>query len=168
MNMKMNGTAKYFLVGLAVSLIFQLLSGSLIPAAAQSSSSTPSCLSAQPHATSGGSEKLVYRFEGVSTDYWLYYSYGAQDTEQQYAMELIITTTDDSCDVAFWNAPGHSFAYSKVVPMDVAKQFSLAGFQQHLEAVGQAEFEDYYESADPSTFFEEDRWALRQLGVNIR
>jgi hypothetical protein len=168
MNIKMNGIAKYFLVGLAISLVFQILSASLSPATAQSSSSAPSCLSAQPHATSGGSEKLVHRFEGVSTDYWLYYSYGAQDTEQQYAMELIITTTDDSCDVAFWNAPGHSFAYSKVVPMDVAKQFSLAGFQQHLEAVGQAEFEDYYESADPSTFFEEDRWALRQLGVNIR
>jgi hypothetical protein len=159
---------KYFLVGLAASLIFQLLSGVGSPATAQPSISAPSCLSAQPHATSGGSEKLMYRFEGVTTDYWLYYSYGAQDTEQQYAMELIITTTDNSCNVAFWNAPGHSFAYSKFVPMDVAKQFSLAGFQQHLEAVGQAEFEEYYESADPSTLFEEDKWALRQLGVAVR
>jgi hypothetical protein len=159
---------KHFLFGIAASLIFQLFSGILSPVNAQSSSAEPPCLSTQPHATSGGSEKLVYRFEGVNTDYWLYYSYGAQDTEQQYAMELIITTTDNSCNVAHWNAPGHSFAYSQFVPMDVAKQFSLAGFQQHLEAVGQAEFEAYYESANPSEFFEEDKWALRQLGVNMQ
>ena len=157
-----------FLIGIAVFVIAsQLAVRNYQPAIAQQNAA-PTCLSAQPHATSGGSEKLIDKYEGVSTDYWLYYTYGALDKKQQHAMELILTTTANSCDVAYWNAAGHSFSYATVVPMDVAKQFSLAGFQQHLDRVGQQAFEAYYAAADPSSFFEEDLWALRQLGINLQ
>ena len=165
--MKISRRISQFLIGIAAFvMVSQLAFMNHLPVIAQQNAA-PACLSAQPHATSGGSEKLVSQYEGDSTDYWLYYTYGALDTEQQYAMELVLTTTANSCDVAYWNAAGHSFSYSSVVPMDVAKQFSLAGFQQHLDSVGQQAFAAYYASADPSLFFEEDLWALRQLGISL-
>ena len=167
--MKVSKRVSQFLIGLAaVFMASQLAFRNGHPAIAQMSNAAPICLSDQPYATSGGSEKLINKYEGVNTDYWLYYTYGASDTAQQYAMELVLTTTVDSCDVAYWNAAGHSFSYATVVPMDVAKQFSLAGFQQHLNRVGQQAFETYYASADPSLFFEEDLWALRQLGIDLQ
>ena len=166
--MKPNKRISQFLMGIAVFVMASQLTLSTHQSAiAQQSSTAPACLSAQPHATAGGSEKLIDQYEGISTDYWLYYTYGALDTQQQYAMELILTTTANSCDVTYWNAAGHPFSYATVVPMDVAKQFSLAGFQRHLDRVGQQAFEDYYASADPSLFFEEDLWALSQLGIDL-
>lgn len=166
--MRSSKRVSHFLIGIAAFILAsQMTLSSYQSVSAQQGSSTPTCLSAQPHAMAGGSEKLIDKYEGVSTNYWLYYTYGALDTKQQYAMELILTTTSNSCDASYWNAAGHSFSYASVVPIDVAKQFSLAGFQRHLDRVGQQAFEAYYTSANPSLFFEEDLWALRQLGIDL-
>lgn len=166
--MKISKRVFHFLIGIAAFITAsQIALSSHQPATAQQASSTPACLSTQPYAVAGGSERLIEKYEGVSTDYWLYYTYGALDTKQQYAMELILTTTASSCDAAYWNAAGHAFSYATAVPMDVAKQFSLAGFQRHLDRVGQPSFEAYYAAVDPNLFFAEDLWALRQLGIEF-
>lgn len=151
--------------GLAISLSFHNVFATNQDSVSAQTIAPPTCLASHRYATAGGSEKLIHRYEGIESNYWLYYVYGRADEAQQYPMELIAVTKGSQCSVSFWNAPSHDFSYTEYVPLDVAKQFSLAELELYRDEIGEEAFLKHYSSVDRSKFNQETIWALDQLNI---
>ena len=100
-----------------------------------------------------------------------YYLLAAYTENSQAPTNLIITVTNGSCEEVFFNPMGDRVPFASVVPQSVAQQLTLARFRQEIQRIGKERFQQQVSQGAASTqnptWFAEEVWALRQLGITV-
>ena len=103
-----------------------------------------------------------------SKDYYLLATY----TENSQApTNLIIAVTNGRCEEVFFNPMGDRIPLASVVSLSVAQQLTLARFRREIQRLGKERFQQQVSQGAASTqnptWFAEEVWALRQLGIAV-
>lgn len=149
-----------FLIGLSVAMSWSVASAQL-PASVQS------CIPTQirlpiTHSEIIGSTRLSGR---------TYYLLAAYAEGQARPTDLVISTEGESCQEEFFNPMGDRLSLAQFLPQSVARQLTLARLRRAIEQAGSAAaFQQQVNQAAEngnSVWFEEEAWALQQLGIDI-
>jgi hypothetical protein len=101
-------------------------------------------------------------------DYYLLTTY---TENSQTPTNLIIAVTNGRCEEVFFNPMGDRVPFASVVPQSVAQQLTLARFRREIQRLGKDRFQQQVNQGAASTqnptWFAEEVWALRQLGIAI-
>ncbi len=101
-------------------------------------------------------------------DYYLLATYTGSS---QPPTNLIIAVTSGSCEEVFFNPMGDRVPFASVVPQSVAQQLTLAQFRREIQRIGKDRFQQQVSQGATSTqnptWFAEEIWALRQLGIAV-
>ena len=101
------------------------------------------------------------------TTYYLFNAYELNDTQ---GAELIISLNNNRCRKVFYNPMGDSIALASVVPQSVARQLTLGRYRRELNRIGKSAFQQQINQSagtGNTTWFDEQIWALRQLGITV-
>jgi hypothetical protein len=100
-----------------------------------------------------------------------YYLLATHTENSQAPTNLIITVTNGRCEEVFFNPMGDRVPFASVVPQSVAQQLTLARFRREIQRLGKDRFQQQVNQGAASTqnptWFAEEVWALRQLGIAI-
>ena len=100
-----------------------------------------------------------------------YYLLAAYTENSQAPTNLIIAVTNGRCEEVFFNPMGDRVPFASVVPQSVAQQLTLARFQREIQRIGKDRFQQQVSEGAASTqnptWFAEEVWALRQLGITV-
>lgn len=90
------------------------------------------------------------------------------DTSGQ-RFDVVVSTENGQCREDFFNPMGDRMPLHGSVPLPVAQQFALRGLQQSIQRDGKAKVVQrlHQAAAQGFTFYPEEIWALRQLGINL-
>jgi hypothetical protein len=97
-----------------------------------------------------------------------YYLLAAYEQGDSIASDLIISTTNGRCERKLYNPTGDRLALASVVPQTVARQLTLKRYQREIQRIGQPAFEKQLDRAQSNRWFDEEVWALQQLGISLR
>lgn len=100
-----------------------------------------------------------------------YYLLATYTESSQAPTNLIIAVTNGSCEEVFFNPMGDRVPFASVVPQSVAQQLTLARFRREIQRLGKDRFQQQVNQGAASTqnptWFAEEVWALRQLGITV-
>ncbi|MDX2241104.1 MAG: hypothetical protein NW224_10510 [Leptolyngbyaceae cyanobacterium bins.302] len=100
-----------------------------------------------------------------------YYLLATYTENNQQPTNLIITVANGSCEELFFNPMGDRIPFASVVPQSVAQQLTLAQYRREIERIGNDRFQQQVNQGAASTqnptWFAEEVWALRQLGITV-
>jgi hypothetical protein len=104
-----------------------------------------------------------------STEYQYLASYVGKS---QYPDDLVIAVNvRGECEVAFHNPGGHSVPLASQLPKPVARQLTLARYRYLLNQSGKQQFQrgvnESVAGQEEVIWFDEQVWALQQLGISI-
>jgi hypothetical protein len=97
-----------------------------------------------------------------------YYLLAAYEQGDPVASDLIISTANRSCRREFYNPTGDRLSLASAVPQTVARQLTLKRYQREIKRIGRAEFEQQVKQSRSDRWFDEETWALQQLGIRSR
>jgi len=149
-----------FLVGVSVVMSWSVASAQL-PATVQS------CIPTQTHLPITRSEIIgSTRLSGRT-----YYLLAAYAEGQTSPTDLVISTEGESCQEEFFNPMSDRLSLTQFLPQSVARQLTLARLRRAMAQAGSAaafqqQVDQAAENGNP-VWFEEEAWALQQLGINI-
>jgi hypothetical protein len=116
----------------------------------------------------------IGRSELIGSSRWQgqnYYLLATYTQNSQQPIPLIIAVTQGRCRELFFNPMGDRVPFASVVPQSVAQQLTLAQFRREMKRLGKARFQQQVNqgaAAIPKpTWFAEEVWALRQLGITV-
>lgn len=149
-----------FVIGLSVAMSWSIASAQL-PAAVQS------CIPTQTRLPITRSE-IIGSTRLSSRTYYLLAAYAEGQTRPA---DLVISTEGDSCQEEFFNPMGDWLSLAQFLPQSVARQLTLARLRRAMEQAGSAaafqqQINQAVENGNP-VWFEEEVWALQQLGIAI-
>jgi hypothetical protein len=99
-----------------------------------------------------------------------YYLLTAYEQGDDVASDLVIAASGESCERIFYNPMGDRLALSSTVPQAVARQLTLQRYQREIQRIGQQAFQQQVNQAASSgsvTWYDEEVWALQQLGITV-
>ncbi|NJR60648.1 MAG: hypothetical protein HC769_18555 [Cyanobacteria bacterium CRU_2_1] len=100
-----------------------------------------------------------------------YYLLATYTENSQAPTNLIIAVTNGRCEEVFFNPMGDRVPFASVVPQSVAQQLTLARFRREIQRLGKDRFQQQVNQGAATTrnptWFAEEVWALRQLGIAI-
>ncbi len=100
-----------------------------------------------------------------------YYSLATHTEDSQAPTNLIIAVMNGRCEEVFFNPMGDRVPFASVVPQSVAQQLTLARFRREIQRLGKDRFQQQVNQGAASTrnptWFAEEVWALRQLGIAV-
>lgn len=106
------------------------------------------------------------RVSGI--DYYLLSAYELNDTQ---GTDLVISLRGDRCKQVFYNPMGDPIPLANAVGKQVARQLILSRYQRKIKELGRDKFQqEINESATNSkqvVWWDEEVWALRQLGLKV-
>jgi hypothetical protein len=84
---------------------------------------------------------------------------------------LVVKTVGQDCQEVFFNPGGESVQLAGSMPLTVARRLTLGLYEHEIEEIGREKFQaDLIKAAgsrDSVTWFDEEIWALKQLGISI-
>ncbi|OUC14549.1 MAG: hypothetical protein B0A82_11470 [Alkalinema sp. CACIAM 70d] len=100
-----------------------------------------------------------------------YYLLATYIENNQQPTNLIISVTNGCCEKLFFNPMGDRVPFSSVVPRSIAQQLTLAQYQREIQRIGKDRFQQQVSQGAAATrnptWFTEEVWALRQLGITV-
>ncbi|MGI0492530.1 hypothetical protein ACN4EG_12150 [Alkalinema pantanalense CENA528] len=100
-----------------------------------------------------------------------YYLLATYTENSQAPTNLIIAVRNGSCEEVFFNPMGDRLSFSSAVPRSVAQQLTLAQYRHEIQRMGKDRFQQQVSQGAASTqnptWFAEEVWALRQLGIAV-
>jgi hypothetical protein len=110
-----------------------------------------------------------YAFEGET-----YYLFGLLEEGKPVdspPVLLVVKTTGQDCQEVFFNPGGETVQFAQVMPQTVARRLTLGLYEHEIDKIGIDKFKaDIVKVAGSRTsiiWFDEEVWALRQLGISI-
>ncbi|MBD1847992.1 hypothetical protein H6F89_32415 [Cyanobacteria bacterium FACHB-63] len=94
-----------------------------------------------------------------------YYLLAAYEQGDPIASDLIISIANKSCRREFYNPTGDRLALASAVPQTVARQLTLKRYQREINRIGRVTFEQQVKRSSSDRWFDEEAWALQQLGI---
>ncbi len=82
--------------------------------------------------------------------------------------DLIISVTNGACERKLYNPTGDRLALASAVPQPVARQLTLQRYRREIKRIGKPTFEKQLDRTQQSRWFDEEVWALQQLGIQLR
>lgn len=97
--------------------------------------------------------------------YYLFHAYKSNNNQS----DLVISVANGRCQTEFSNPGGDRMPMHGAVPLEVAQQLTLKSFQSAIRRDGKAKVAQRVQQAAAQgfTFYPEEIWALRQLGINL-
>ena len=151
-------------INIAVFMLIGCIMLTIAPSLAQSSNVPATVNSCIPKAQ-------VARTELVSSTTLrgkTYYLLAAYEQGDPVASDLIISTANKSCRREFYNPTGDRLALATSIPQTVARQLTLQRYQREIQRIGRAAFEQQVKKSSSNRWFDEERWALQQLGIHAK
>lgn len=112
--------------------------------------------------------ELVSQARLNNTTYYLLSAYELNDTQ---GTDLVISLQGERCKQLFYNPMGDSIPLANSVSKKVARQLTLGRYQQEIKKIGRQKFQQQInESASQEkqvTWWDEEVWALRELGLKV-
>lgn len=100
-----------------------------------------------------------------------YYLLATYTENNQQPTNLIISVTNGRCEEVFFNPMGDRVPFASVVPQSIAQQLTLARYRQEIQRIGKDRFQQQVNQGAAATrnptWFAEEVWALRQLGITV-
>lgn len=100
-----------------------------------------------------------------------YYLLATYTKNNQQPNNLIIAVTNGRCEEVFFNPMGDRVPFASVVPQSVAQQLTLAQYRREIQRSGKDRFQQQViqgaTTTQNPTWFAEEVWALRQLGITV-
>jgi hypothetical protein len=110
-----------------------------------------------------------YTFEGET--YHLLSAFEVGESAEALPTTLVIKTTEQGCEAVFFNPGGETVQLASTMPLEVARHLTLGLYEHQISKIGIEQFKtDILEatrSATVITWFDEEIWALQQLGIPI-
>jgi hypothetical protein len=110
-----------------------------------------------------------YAFESAT-----YYLFGLLEEGQPAnapPVLLVIKTTGQDCHELFFNPAGEPVQLAQFMPQTVARRLTLGLYEHQIDKIGidkfKADIAKVTASRASITWFDEEVWALRQLGIEI-
>lgn len=94
-----------------------------------------------------------------------YYLLAAYEQGDPVASDLIISIANGICRREFYNPTGDRLALASAVPQTAARQLTLQRYQREIKRIGRATFEQQIKQSRSDRWFDEENWALQQLGI---
>lgn len=101
-----------------------------------------------------------------------YYLLTAYELNDPQGTDLIISLSGSRCREVFYNPMGDPISLSSVVEGNVARQLTLGRYRRELNRLGKKRFQQQINQSAAAAggnviWFDEQVWALRQLGVTV-
>jgi hypothetical protein len=110
-----------------------------------------------------------YAFEGET--YYLLGLLEEGEPADSPPVLLVVKTTGQDCQEVFFNPGGETVQFAQVMPQMVARRLTLGLYEREINEIGMDKFKaDIVKSAGSQasvTWFDEEVWALKQLGIPI-
>lgn len=110
-----------------------------------------------------------YAFEGET-----YYLFGLLEEGKPVdspPVLLVVKTMGQACQEVFFNPGGETVQFAQVMPLTVARRLTLGLYEHEIDKIGidkfKADIVKVASSQTSITWFDEEVWALRQLGIPI-
>ncbi|MGG6269006.1 hypothetical protein ACQ4M3_30740 [Leptolyngbya sp. AN03gr2] len=97
-----------------------------------------------------------------------YYLLAAYEQGDPVASDLIISIANESCRRELYNPTGDRLALASAVPQTIARQLTLQRYQREIKRIGRAAFEQQIKQSRSDRWFDEENWALQQLGIHSK
>ena len=97
-----------------------------------------------------------------------YYLLAAYEQGDLIASDLVISVVNGKCERKLYNPTGDRLALASAVPQTVARQLTLQRYQHEIKRIGKSAFEKQIDRAQSNRWFDEEGWALQQLGIQPR
>ncbi|MCU0548445.1 MAG: hypothetical protein MUC48_03770 [Leptolyngbya sp. Prado105] len=97
-----------------------------------------------------------------------YYLFAAYEQGDPVASDLIISIANKNCRRELYNPTGDRLALASAIPQTVARQLTLQRYQREIKRIGRATFEQQIKQSRSDRWFDEEVWALQQLGIRAR
>jgi hypothetical protein len=100
-----------------------------------------------------------------------YYLLATYTENNQQPTNLIVAVTNGRCEELFFNPMGDRVPFASAVPRSVAQQLTLAQYRGEIQRIGKDRFQQQViqgaTTTQNPTWFAEEVWALRQLGITV-
>lgn len=99
-----------------------------------------------------------------------YYLLAAYEQGENTPSDLLISASNQTCKELLYNPMGDRIALASVVNRDIARQLTLGRYRRELNRIGKAALQQQINQSAAGgnvTWFDEQIWALRQLGITI-
>jgi hypothetical protein len=110
-----------------------------------------------------------YDFEGVT--YSLLSVFEEGESADARPTTLVVKTTGQGCEAVFFNPGGETVQLASVMPQTVARHLTLGLYEHQIDKIGidkfKADILAVTRSETSITWFDEEIWALQQLGIPI-
>lgn len=97
-----------------------------------------------------------------------YYLFAAYEEGDPVASDLIISIANKTCRRELYNPTGDRLALATAIPQTIARQLTLQRYQREIKRIGRATFEQQIKQSRSDRWFDEEVWALQQLGIRSR
>jgi hypothetical protein len=110
-----------------------------------------------------------YDFEGET--YSLLSVFEEGESADALPTTLVVKSAGQGCDVVFFNPGGETVQLASVMPQAVARHLTLGLYEHQIDQIGidkfKADILAVTRSETSVTWFDEEIWALQQLGIPI-
>ena len=99
-----------------------------------------------------------------------YYLLAAYEQGDEVGSDLVISAAGGACKRILYNPMGDRLALSSQVPQAVARQLTLQRYQREIDRIGREAFQQQVNqstSGESITWYDEEIWALKQLGISV-
>lgn len=150
-----------FFVGWIVFAVALQFPGGISPSSAQLTDIPSAANSCIPKAQVARAE-VIGSTTVQSKNYYLLAAYEQGDP---VASDLIIWIANKNCRREFYNPTGDRRALASAIPQTVARQLTLQRYRREIKRIGRATFEQQIKQSRSDRWFDEEAWALQQLGI---